>query len=53
MPQAASVGAEPRRLLGLSADISVTPAPASGDAVVEKNGVRLFLPAESRILLEG
>ncbi|BAF89414.1 MULTISPECIES: HesB/IscA family protein [Azorhizobium] len=38
---------------GLSADISVTPAPASGDAVVEKNGVRLFLPAESRILLEG
>ena len=38
---------------GLAADISVKAAPAPGDAVVEQNGVRLFLPAESRILLEG
>ncbi len=38
---------------GLAADISVAPAPAKGDAVVERNGVKLFLPAESRILLEG
>ena len=38
---------------GLSADISVKGAPEPGDAVVERNGVKLFLPAESRILLEG
>ncbi|TCT07866.1 HesB/IscA family protein [Aquabacter spiritensis] len=38
---------------GLSADISVRPAPAAGEAVVERNGLRLFLPAESRILLDG
>ena len=38
---------------GLSADISVLPAPEPGDAVVERGGVKLFLPAESRILLEG
>ena len=38
---------------GLAADISVLAAPAPGDAVVERNGLRLFLPAESRILLDG
>jgi iron-sulfur cluster assembly accessory protein len=38
---------------GLAADISVARAPSKGDAVVERNGVKLFLPAESRILLEG
>ncbi|MCF2525000.1 iron-sulfur cluster assembly accessory protein [Bradyrhizobium sp. G127] len=38
---------------GLSADISVKREPAAGEAVVERNGVKLFLPAESRILLEG
>lgn len=38
---------------GLSADISVKGAPEPGDAVVERNGVKLFLPAESRILLDG
>ncbi len=38
---------------GLSADISVTRTPASGDAVVEHNGLKLFLPAESRLLLDG
>lgn len=38
---------------GLSADINVRREPEPGDAVVERNGVRLFLPAESRILLDG
>jgi iron-sulfur cluster assembly protein len=38
---------------GLAADISVRREPAPGEAVVERNGVRLFLPAESRILLDG
>jgi iron-sulfur cluster assembly protein len=38
---------------GLSADISVKGAPDPGDAVVERNGVKLFVPAESRILLDG
>jgi iron-sulfur cluster assembly protein len=38
---------------GLAADISVKHQPEPGDAVVERNGVRLFLPAESRLLLHG
>jgi iron-sulfur cluster assembly accessory protein len=38
---------------GLAADISVIGAPRPGDAVVEQDGVRLFLPAESRLLLDG
>jgi iron-sulfur cluster assembly protein len=38
---------------GLSADISVRAAPEPGDAVVEQNGVKLFLPVESRLLLDG
>lgn len=38
---------------GLSSEISVVDAPLPGDAEIERNGVRLFLPAESRILLEG
>ncbi len=38
---------------GLAADISVRPGPAPGEAVVERDGVKLFLPAESRILLDG
>jgi iron-sulfur cluster assembly protein len=38
---------------GLSADISVLATPLSGDAVVERDGIRLFLPAESRLLLDG
>lgn len=38
---------------GLAADISVMRRPEAGDAVVERNGLRLFLPAESRILLDG
>ncbi|MGB8364064.1 MAG: HesB/IscA family protein [Rhizomicrobium sp.] len=38
---------------GLAADISVKPAPEPGEAVVDRNGIKLFLPAESRILLDG
>ena len=38
---------------GLAADISVRAEPQVGDAVVEREGVRLFLPAESRLLLDG
>lgn len=38
---------------GLAADVSVLGQPLAGDAIVERDGVRLFLPAESRILLEG
>ncbi|GGF51949.1 hypothetical protein GCM10007301_09240 [Azorhizobium oxalatiphilum] len=38
---------------GLSADMSVCREPRTGDAVVERDGVRLFLPAESRLLLAG
>ena len=29
------------------------PAPEPGEAVVDRNGIKLFLPAESRILLDG
>jgi iron-sulfur cluster assembly protein len=38
---------------GLSADISIKAQPEPGDAVVERDGLRLFLPAESRLLLDG
>jgi iron-sulfur cluster assembly protein len=38
---------------GLSAEFTVEPAPLEGDAVLESNGIKVFLPAESRILLEG
>jgi iron-sulfur cluster assembly protein len=38
---------------GLSADIGVAATPAPGEAVVERNGLKLFLNAESRLLLDG
>ena len=38
---------------GLNADIAVKAAPEPGDAVVELKDIRLFLPAGSRMLLEG
>ena len=38
---------------GLAADMSVKPAPGSGEQVVEHNGLKLFLNAESRLLLDG
>jgi iron-sulfur cluster assembly accessory protein len=38
---------------GLNAEFSVESAPFAGDKVLEWNGLKLFLPAESRVLLEG
>lgn len=38
---------------GLAAEFDVEASPREGDAVVEYNGMRLFLPAETRLLLEG
>lgn len=38
---------------GLSSEFEVEAAPLSGDAVFVTNGLKLFLPAESRILLNG
>ncbi len=38
---------------GLSAEFSVEPAPIAGEAVFAQDGAMLFLPAESRILLDG
>ncbi|MFO1107717.1 MAG: iron-sulfur cluster assembly accessory protein [Bradyrhizobium sp.] len=38
---------------GLNAEIGVLAQPLAGDAVVERDGVKLFLPAESRLLLDG
>ncbi|MDQ0505272.1 HesB/IscA family protein [Xanthobacter agilis] len=38
---------------GLSAEIAVLPEPSPGDAIVEQEGLKFFLPAESRLLLDG
>jgi iron-sulfur cluster assembly protein len=38
---------------GLAGDFSVEIAPRPGDAVYEHNGMKFFLPAESRLLLAG
>ncbi len=38
---------------GLSGNFSIENKPCAGDAVYEHNGLRLFLPAESRMLLQG
>jgi iron-sulfur cluster assembly protein len=38
---------------GLAAEIAVKAEPEPGDKVVPHGSVKLFLPAESRILLEG
>jgi iron-sulfur cluster assembly protein len=38
---------------GLASEFSVEAAALPGDAVVEVNTVKFFLPAESRLLLEG
>lgn len=38
---------------GLAADFSVESVPRPGDAPFEINGLKLFLPAESRLLLDG
>jgi len=38
---------------GLAGDFSVEAAPRKGDLVYERNGLKFFLPAESRLLLAG
>jgi iron-sulfur cluster assembly accessory protein len=38
---------------GMNSDFSVEAAPKAGDQAVVVNGLRLFLPAESRLLLDG
>jgi iron-sulfur cluster assembly accessory protein len=38
---------------GLSAEFTVESGPLEGDAVFEASGLRLFLPAQSRLLLDG
>lgn len=38
---------------GLASEFTVEMAPLAGDSVFESNGVKLFLPAESRLLLDG
>jgi iron-sulfur cluster assembly protein len=38
---------------GFNSSFTVEAAPQEGDAVLDSNGIKVFLPAESRILLEG
>ena len=38
---------------GLASEFTVEPAPLPGDASLDCNGLSVFLPAESRLLLEG
>ncbi len=38
---------------GFNSSFTVETAPLEGDAVLDSNGIKVFLPAESRILLEG
>ena len=38
---------------GLNADMSVRAEPEAGDGVIQRNGFRLFVPAESRMSLDG
>jgi len=38
---------------GFSSSFTVEAAPLEGDAVLDSDGIKVFLPAESRILLEG
>jgi iron-sulfur cluster assembly accessory protein len=38
---------------GLAAEFSVEAMPRAGDSVLDVNGLKLFLPAESRLLLDG
>jgi len=38
---------------GLAAEFSSEAAPKAGEATLDWNGLKVFLPAESRLLLEG
>jgi iron-sulfur cluster assembly accessory protein len=44
---------EPGGCSGLDATFDTVSAPLAGDAVLKHNGLNIFLPAESRLLLEG
>ena len=44
---------QPGGCSGISSEFSIEPAPLEGDKLVVKDGLRLFLPAESRLMLEG
>jgi iron-sulfur cluster assembly accessory protein len=48
-----SLAVSPGGCSGLAAEFNVAAAPAQGEQVFEINGVKLFLPAESRLLLDG
>jgi len=38
---------------GYNAEFSAEPAPQPGESTLEVNGLRIFLPAESRLMLDG
>ncbi len=38
---------------GLASEFSSEAVPKAGDAILDCNGLKVFLPAESRLLLEG
>lgn len=38
---------------GFNSSFTVEAAPLPGDAILDSNGMKVFLPAESRIMLEG
>ena len=38
---------------GYSSEFTVEAAPKAGDAEIQVNGLRMFLPAESRLMLDG
>ncbi len=46
------IAVSPGGCSGLSAEMAVLAQPQEGDAVVDRDGLRLFLPVESRLLLQ-
>ena len=48
-----SLKVSPGGCSGLASAFEVTAAPAAGETLVETGGVRLFLDAEARLLLDG
>ena len=38
---------------GYSSEFTVEPAPKPGDAALDVNGLKVFLPAQSRLMLDG
>ena len=53
-PEAAfRLSVSPGGCSGLAAQFSVETTPLAGDSVIEWNGLKVFLPEESRVLLDG